>query len=140
VVDDNNVNQLVVQAMLRKDGHDVVLVSDGAQAVEAVQAGRFDLVLMDMRMPVMDGEDATRAIRQLDHAMRNVPIVALSANAMTEDVQRCLDAGMNDHLAKPVDRALLRRALTVWAGATAQTATASAKPSSSPSFSPTTVP
>jgi CheY-like chemotaxis protein len=119
VVDDNNINQVVVKAMLKKDGHDVVLVSNGVQAVEAVQAGHFDLVLMDMRMPVMNGEEATRAIRQLDHSMRNVPIVALTANAMTEDVQRCLDAGMNDHLAKPVDRALLRRALTVWAGATA---------------------
>jgi two-component system sensor histidine kinase/response regulator len=118
VVDDNNINQIVVQAMLKKDGHDVVLVSDGAQAVEAVQAGHFDLVLMDMRMPVMNGEEATRAIRQLDHYMRNVSIVALTAHAMNEDVQRCFDAGMNDHLAKPVDRVLLRRALTAWAGAT----------------------
>jgi CheY-like chemotaxis protein len=116
VVDDNSINQIVVQAMLKKDGHEVVLVSDGAQAVEAVQAGHFDFVLMDMQMPVMNGEEATRAIRQLSNAVRNIPIVALTANAMAEDIQRCNDAGMNDHLAKPVDRELLRRALTFWTG------------------------
>jgi PAS domain S-box-containing protein len=116
VVDDNTINQLVVQAMLKKDGHDAVLVSDGAQAVEAVQVGHFDLVLMDMQMPVMTGEEATRAIRELSNSVRNIPIVALTANAMAEDIQRCHAAGMNDHLAKPVDRELLRRALTVWAG------------------------
>jgi PAS domain S-box-containing protein len=114
VVDDNEINQIVVQALLKKDGHDVVLASDGAQAVQAVQVEHFDLVLMDMQMPVMNGEDAARAIRQLGTSVRDVPIVALTANAMIEDVQRCYDAGMNDHLAKPVDRALLRRALTVW--------------------------
>jgi two-component system sensor histidine kinase/response regulator len=65
-----------------------------------------------MRMSVMKDEEAARSIRQLDHSMRNAPSVALTANPMTEDVQRCLDAGMNDRLAKPVDRALLRRAVT----------------------------
>jgi CheY-like chemotaxis protein len=71
---------------------------------------------MDMQMPVMNGVDATRAIRQLGNSVRNIPVIALTANAMTEDVHRCHDAGMNDHLAKPVDRELLRRALTVWGG------------------------
>ncbi len=116
VVDDNNVNQIVLQALLKKDGHEVVLVSDGAQAVEAVQAGDFDLVLMDMQMPVMNGVDATRAIRLLGNSVRDIPIVALTANAMTEDVNRCYEAGMNDHLAKPIDRELLRHALEVWGG------------------------
>jgi two-component system sensor histidine kinase/response regulator len=116
VVDDNSINQIVVQALLRKDGHEVVLVADGAQAVAAVQVGDFDVVLMDMQMPVMNGEEAARAIRGLAESVRNIPIVALTANAMPEDVQRCYDAGMNDHLAKPVDRTLLRRALALWGG------------------------
>jgi CheY-like chemotaxis protein len=116
VVDDNHINQIVLQSLLKKDGHEVVLVSDGAQAVEAVQAGDFDLVLMDMQMPVMNGIDATRAIRLLGNSVRDIPIVALTANAMTEDVHRCHDAGMNDHLAKPIDRELLQHALDVWGG------------------------
>jgi signal transduction histidine kinase/ActR/RegA family two-component response regulator len=116
VVDDNAVNQIIVQAMLQKDGHEVILVSDGAQAVRAVEAGGFDLVLMDMQMPVMNGEEATRAIRLLGKSVRDIPIVALTANVMNEDVRRCQDAGMNHHLAKPVDRELLRDALAAWAG------------------------
>jgi len=114
VVDDNAINQIVVQRLLTKDGHEVVLASDGSEAVEAVQSGRFDLVLMDMQMPVMNGELATRAIRLLGNPPRNIPIVALTANAMVEDIQRCRDAGMNDHLSKPVDRELLRQAITAW--------------------------
>jgi signal transduction histidine kinase len=114
VVDDNAVNQIVVEALLKKDGYEVVLVSDRAQALKAVQAEAFDLILMDMQMPVMNGEEATSAIRRLESSIRNIPIVALTANAMDEDVQRCHDAGMNDHLAKPVDRALLRRTLALW--------------------------
>ena len=114
VVDDNYVNQVVVDALLKKDGHDVVLVADGAQAIEAVRTGRFDLILMDMQMPVLNGMDATRAIRLLDAPYRNVPIIALTSNAMAEDVQRCHEAGMNDHLGKPLDRELLRRAIATW--------------------------
>jgi CheY-like chemotaxis protein len=116
VVDDNNLNQIVLQALLQKDGHEVVLVSDGAQAVAAVQAGDFDVVLMDMQMPVMNGVDATRAIRLLGNSVRDIPIVALTANAMIEDVHHCHEAGMNDHLAKPIDRELLRHALDLWGG------------------------
>jgi CheY-like chemotaxis protein len=116
VVDDDAVNRMVVEAFLKRDGHEVVLVSDGAQAVEAVRAGQFDLVLMDMQMPVMNGLDATRAIRRLHESVRDVPIIALTANAMTDEVKSCRDAGMNDHLAKPIDRDLLRRALAVWGG------------------------
>jgi CheY-like chemotaxis protein len=116
VVDDNDVNQIVVQALLRKDGHAVVLASDGAEAVAAVEAGNFDLVLMDMLMPVLNGIDATRAIRQLAGSVSGVPIVALTANAMTDDVLRCREAGMNAHLSKPVDRELLRQTIAEWGG------------------------
>ena len=107
---------MVLVALLKKDGHAVAVVSNGAQAVEAVKTGGFDLVLMDMQMPVMNGVDSTLAIRQLAGAVRDIPIVALTANAMSEDVQRCYNAGMNDHLSKPVDRELLRHALLVWGG------------------------
>jgi PAS domain S-box-containing protein len=116
VVDDNRINQMLLAALLKKDGHEVDLVSNGAQAVEAVKAGGYDIVLMDMQMPVMNGVDSTRAIRQLAGPVRNIPIVALTANAMSEDVERCYNAGMNDHLAKPVDRELLRHALLLWGG------------------------
>jgi signal transduction histidine kinase/CheY-like chemotaxis protein len=116
VVDDNEVNQILVQALLKNDGHEVVLVSDGAQAVAEVQSSSFDLVLMDMQMPVMNGVDATRAIRDLPGPVHDVPIVALTANAMIDEVKKCHDAGMNDHLAKPIDRALLRKALANWGG------------------------
>lgn len=116
VADDNAVNQIVVEAMLKKDGHTVVLVSDGAQAVAAVAASDFDLILMDMQMPEMDGIAATQAIRCLESSARETPIVALTANAMTEQVLRCRDAGMNDHLSKPIDRALLRQVVLRWTG------------------------
>jgi PAS domain S-box-containing protein len=115
VADDNGVNQLVVGNLLTRDGHEVVMVENGRQAVEALRNGSFDLVLMDMQMPVMDGIEATRAIRALPTPTGDVPIVALTANAMAEQAERCRDAGMNAHLAKPVDRVLLRRAIARWA-------------------------
>ena len=116
VVDDNTVNLIVVEGLLKKDGHIVTMVSDGAQAVEAVQAAPFDLVLMDMQMPVMDGVTATCAIRRLGGPERDIPIIALTANAMADEVNRCYEAGMNDHLSKPIDRTLLRRAMSLWSG------------------------
>ena len=79
----------------------------------ASKEGHFDAVLMDMRMPEMDGLDATRALRSLDRAdAARVPIIALTANAFEEDMQQCLQAGMNAHLSKPVDIALLKAALS----------------------------
>jgi CheY-like chemotaxis protein/HPt (histidine-containing phosphotransfer) domain-containing protein len=117
VVDDNRLNQIVAEAILAQDGHEVVLAANGAQAVSAVQAGAFDLVLMDMRMPVMDGMEATRRIRALAAPACDVPIVALSANVMAEQITRCREAGMNDHLAKPVDRDSLRRMVAAWTSA-----------------------
>jgi CheY-like chemotaxis protein len=114
-VDDNPLNQIVAKAMILKDGHDVMVVADGSEALAAVQARSFDLVLMDMQMPVMDGIEATRRIRVLDTPVRNVPIVALSANVMAEEIATCREAGMNDHLAKPIDRDLLRSAIETWA-------------------------
>ena len=130
LVEDNHINQIVVEGMLERDGHEVTLAADGTAAVAAVAAADFDLVLMEMQMPGLDGLAATRAIRALPGSSSGVPIVALTANASVTDVERCRTAGMNDHVAKPLDRELLRRAVAIWgAGAAssgARTATAPA--------------
>ncbi|MEN9314601.1 MAG: hypothetical protein RIS35_994 [Pseudomonadota bacterium] len=111
VAEDNIVNQKLIRAMLERMGHAVDLVEDGGAAVRQVQAKPYDVVLMDIQMPGMDGEAATRAIRALPGAVSKIPIVALTANAMAGHREMYLDAGMDDHIAKPVDRALLDRVL-----------------------------
>jgi PAS domain S-box-containing protein len=115
VAEDVRVNQILVEAILRNAGHEVALVPDGAAAVAAVAERDFDLVLMDMEMPVMNGVSATKAIRALDAPARDIPIIALTANAMAEEASRCRAAGMNAHLAKPIDRAQLLRTVEEWA-------------------------
>jgi PAS domain S-box-containing protein len=116
VVDDIAANQIIVRCFLERAGHQVTLVDNGAEAVKAVQARDYDLVLMDMEMPVMDGVSATRAIRALGERARGIPIVALTANVLPEAVARCRAAGMNDHLAKPIDRASLLALVRKWSG------------------------
>jgi PAS domain S-box-containing protein len=116
VAEDVTMNQIIVESILTAAGHEVVLVENGAEALEAVQQGAFDMVLMDMQMPVMDGIEAATRIRALDGAECRIPIIALSANAMAEEIQICRAAGMNDHLAKPIDRALLLRTVAEWTG------------------------
>ncbi|NJD20319.1 MAG: response regulator [Gemmatimonadetes bacterium] len=101
LAEDNPVNQQVAVALLRKRGHEVIAVGDGRQAVEAARRERFDLVLMDIQMPEMDGHEATRAIRRFADA-EALPIVALTAHAFAEERERSRAAGMNDFLAKPV--------------------------------------
>ncbi|MDD2744048.1 MAG: transporter substrate-binding domain-containing protein [Rhodocyclaceae bacterium] len=100
--EDNPINQEVALALLRDVGMIVDVANDGAQALAKMAEGHFDLVLMDMQMPVMDGLEATRQIRRMP-AMANLPILAMTANAYAEDKQVCLDVGMNDFVAKPVD-------------------------------------
>ncbi len=103
VAEDNHVNQLLVTAMLSKVGHRVTIANNGREAVAAVEDGDFDLVLMDIQMPEMDGSEATRAIRSLGNAKSETPIIALTANAMAGDREKYLDAGMDDYVAKPID-------------------------------------
>jgi two-component system, sensor histidine kinase and response regulator len=102
LVEDNELNQEVALEFLRTLGLEVDLAADGAIALQKVQQQAYDVVLMDMQMPVMDGLSATRAIRQLP-GLQALPILAMTANAMAEDRERCLAAGMNDHIAKPID-------------------------------------
>jgi len=111
VVEDNPVNVVLAEAMLRHLGHVPRSVHDGRQALQALQAGAFDLVLMDMQMPELDGPGATRAIRALPGPKARIPIVAMTANARPEDRQVCLAAGMDEYLAKPLDLAALQVAL-----------------------------
>ncbi len=112
LVEDNEINQKVALGMLARDNHDVSVTASGQGAIDHVQRQAFDLVLMDIQLPGMDGLEATRRIRALDDvAKANTPIVALTANAMPEDVQTCLAAGMNDVLAKPIDPGRLNKAI-----------------------------
>jgi CheY-like chemotaxis protein len=97
------VNQKLAVRMLEKRGHKITLARNGREAVEAVRAAAFDLVLMDVQMPEMDGFEATAAIRESERGTgKHQPIVAMTAHAMKGDDRRCLDAGMDGYLAKPI--------------------------------------
>ena len=113
LVEDNKINQEVGQALLAELGLQVDLVADGAAALDRVQRQDYDVVLMDMQMPVMDGLEATRRIRALP-GLDRLPVIAMTANAMAEDRQRCLEAGMNDHVTKPIEPAALAQTLKTW--------------------------
>jgi signal transduction histidine kinase/CheY-like chemotaxis protein len=113
LVEDNPVNQAVTEAMLRSLGFTVEVVGDGAQAVRSAESLVFEAILMDCRLPVIDGYEATRQIRQLPGCAQ-VPIIALTANALQGDREACLAAGMNDYLAKPFKRIDLQQILQRW--------------------------
>lgn len=113
LVEDNPVNQTVIEAMLRSLGFAISIASDGAQAIRSAESLKFDLILMDCRLPIVDGYEATRQIRQLP-GCDQLPIVALTANALQGDREACLAAGMNDYLAKPFKRVDLQQILQRW--------------------------
>jgi signal transduction histidine kinase/ActR/RegA family two-component response regulator len=114
LVEDNKVNQKVALTLLGRLGYQVDLAEDGQQAVDAAQRNAYALILMDMQMPVMDGLEATRRIRAEARGGPRVPIVALTANAMQSDQEACRQAGMDDFLAKPFDRAGLAACIERW--------------------------
>jgi CheY-like chemotaxis protein len=115
LADDNPVNSKIASTMLEKAGHRIDIVADGSAAIQAVLDKAYDLVLMDVQMPVMDGLEATRRIRAMTRpGGSHLPIVAVTANAMTGDDRQCLDAGMDDYVTKPIDRARLLSKVNQW--------------------------
>ena len=114
LAEDNGVNQQVAVAMLARLGHRTDVANDGGEAVSMVERGNYDLVLMDMQMPNVDGLQATRMIRAIPGRKGRVPIIAMTANALAGDREICLEAGMNDYIPKPVDRRRLSTMLARW--------------------------
>ncbi len=111
VAEDNEVNQHVIRAMLDRLGHSCDVANDGLETIAMLEAGGYELVLMDIQMPNLDGMAAARRIRGLGGAMAHIPIIALTANAMVEDREAYLAAGMDDHVSKPIELGQLARAI-----------------------------
>ena len=122
LVEDNEVNQQIAAELLESEGAKVALASNGAEAVRVLTEGDqpppFDVVFMDLQMPEMDGFTATRLLRALPH-LQKLPIIAMTAHVMADEVQRCLEAGMNDHVAKPIDPEAFFATLARWTRARA---------------------
>jgi CheY-like chemotaxis protein len=116
LAEDNLVNQRLVQRILEKEGHDVVVAANGRDVLEALQKRAFDLVLMDVQMPVMDGIETTKTIREAETlTKRHIPIVALTAHAMKGDQDRCIAAGMDGYVSKPIRAADLLKMVSTYA-------------------------
>ena len=113
LVEDNRINQMVAKELLKVEGFEVTVADNGRIAIELLQKQKFDLVLMDIQMPEMDGFEATRIIRS-DRRFADLPVLAMTASAMSSDRESSLAAGMNDHIAKPIDPKVLYRTLVRW--------------------------
>ena len=114
MAEDNAINALLTRTLLEAEGHTVDTVEDGLLAVEAMKTATYDLIFMDMRMPNMDGLEATRKIRTLSNVSRALPIIALTANAFDDDRNACFDSGMNDFMTKPVSAEELSEKVKNW--------------------------
>ncbi|GGX67102.1 hypothetical protein GCM10011309_15940 [Litorimonas cladophorae] len=114
LAEDNAINALLTRTLLEADGHTVDTVEDGQLAVEAMKSSTYDLIFMDMRMPNMDGLEATRKIRTLPNVSKGLPIIALTANAFDDDRNACFDSGMNDFMTKPVSAEELAEKVRDW--------------------------
>jgi signal transduction histidine kinase/CheY-like chemotaxis protein/ligand-binding sensor domain-containing protein len=121
VAEDNLINQKVALRMLSTLGYHGAIAENGAVALELVQDGSYDAILMDMHMPVMDGLEATRAIRRLDSAVSRIPIIALTASALQGERQKCLQSGMDDFITKPIEKAKFEATLEYWTTQAEQT-------------------
>lgn len=113
-VEDNPDTQVFVQLLLKSLGHEVKMAASGIEAIEQIKASAFDLVLMDIQMPEQDGYQTTRIIRQMNQNAKRIPIIALTANAMAGDQEKCIEAGMNDYLSKPLQKESLQKILRKW--------------------------
>ncbi len=111
VVEDNAINQMVLKGILKKLGYDVITADNGKVAVNTLEKEPVDVILMDCQMPVMDGFEATRTIRNSSSPNKNKPIIAVTANVMAGDKERCLNAGMDDYLKKPIDKLIIKNKL-----------------------------
>ena len=114
VAEDNSVNQKVVVRLLHNLGCAAFVVENGAEAIEALKDGEYDLVLMDCQMPIMDGYEATRLIRSQSGRNAGITIIALTASALAQDRERCLRSGMHDFLCKPIRKLELQAMLEQW--------------------------
>ncbi|MEZ4826824.1 MAG: response regulator [Bacteroidia bacterium] len=116
LVEDNAINQKVAAQMLKKIGYAVDLADNGLKAVQALEHASYDLILMDIQMPVMNGLEATRVIRQkfASSGQRGPVIIALTANTLPEDQDNCRDAGMDDFISKPVRKEILENTISRW--------------------------
>ena len=114
VAEDSHVNQVVVVALLKKLGYTAAIAENGQEAVEICTHDEFAAVLMDCQMPKLDGYDATREIRKRESGGRHIPIIAVTAHAMSTDGDACLDAGMDDYVTKPLRNGELEAALSRW--------------------------
>ncbi|MGH8211924.1 MAG: response regulator [Rhodanobacteraceae bacterium] len=135
LVEDHPVNQQVARRLLERLGLKVETAGHGAEALERIKQHRYDLVLMDCQMPVLDGYSATRRLREQEQrdTIPRLPVIAMTAHAMAGDRERCLESGMDDYLTKPLDRVLLSETLARWLGAGGAPATAEVQPTTVPS-------
>ncbi len=142
LVEDNPVNRQVAQRLIGVLGLSMELAENGKEALEKIRNTKFDLVLMDCQMPIMDGYTATRSRRMMeaDRNLAHLPIVAMTANAMVGDREKCLAAGMDDYMSKPLNRALLAQTLKKWLPADARSRPGAGAPASAPMAAPAPAP
>jgi signal transduction histidine kinase/PleD family two-component response regulator len=122
IAEDNAINQKVALHMIAKFGYKAQAASNGKEVLECLAIRPYDLILMDIQMPEMDGYEATRAIRKSQIGYNQIPIIAMTANAMKGDDNKCLEAGMDDYIAKPIDATMLQRKIDYWISKTCQAA------------------
>ena len=114
VVEDNLLNQKMIRTFLTRQGHQVEICNNGVEAVQTSKSEEFDLIFMDVQMPIMDGLESTRVIREFEGKNQHTPIIAMTAYALQGDSQRCLDAGMDDYVTKPLDMRRLLKVMRRW--------------------------
>ena len=113
MVEDNDINQLVAKDILEQAGIHVSIASNGEEAIKYVRANKFDAVLMDVQMPIMDGYKATEILRET-YSSSDLPIIAMTANALKGDREKSIETGMNDYISKPIDPEILFETLVKW--------------------------